>query len=52
MSNRLRLTKVQEMISVEIKNGLNVDQISKKYSIIPAYIEREIKKIEDKKKDV
>ncbi len=46
------MTKVQIMLSNDIKSGLSIKEISKMYAIKPAYIEREIKKIEDKKKDV
>jgi len=43
------MTRVQVMLSDEISNGLSVEQISKKYSIIPDYIKRELNKIEERK---
>jgi len=43
------MTLVQKLFSEEIEKGLSVNQISEKYSIIPAYIERQLNKIEERK---
>ncbi len=46
------MTTVQKLFSEKIKSGMSINEIAKEYSLVPAYVEREIKKIEDKKKDV
>jgi len=46
------MTTVQRLFSEKIKSGMSIKEIAKEYSLVPAYVERELKKIEDRKKDV
>ena len=43
------MTRVQQIIYSEFKQGLTVEQIAFKYALIPAYVERQLAEIKDKK---
>lgn len=42
------LTKVQQVIHSEYLEGLTCEQIASKYALIPIYVERQLKEVEDK----
>ena len=42
------MTKVQQILYSEYKQGFSIEQIAAKYALVPAYVERQINEIKDK----